>query len=819
MSKSQIPSRFWGVKVSAFALIAGVLLTVAGVFGVFGSPSDFFRLSAPVVNETSAPLDIAVSLPNVSGTPGVISVPITVGDLTGQSIFSYDLQVTHDATIVTPASPAYDTAGTLSASTAITVNTTNSGHLILGGFQGMAFSGSGTLIYLRFNIIGTTGQVSPLTFQNYTDPASNPHPGFRFNEGTPASTTTSGSITVAPPPTATSTATSTATATATNTATSTATNTATNTPTNTATNTPTFTATPTNTATNTPTFTPTSTSTSTATNTATSTPTNTPTSTATNTATATATATPICPLLNIPNVTTLTNSAVTLPVDTSDVTGMGAVSATFSITFDPSVMSLTGMTLGAVGTSNGGGRSLSYTTPSAGTLNISITGPNQFSGAGTLVNLNFNVTALPGASSSVVFATFQYNGGPPCGSAHDGSVTVVAGTITGTVTYGNILGPPAPRPVPNVLLSAAGSPPVSTFTDSSGNYSLSGFGSGGYVITPSKTGGQNGAITALDAARITQYVVSVIGLTPTQRTVADVSGGGGISSFDATLLARYRVGLGPPTGSSGNWIFTPANNSHSTIYTDVSNENYTALLMGDVTGNWDYPSSVPRPVNGPERAAAVIAPRIVSNGGDITIPVRVQGAADKGIVAYEFDLKYDPSVIQPQDGTVALAGSVSRGLTAVANATQPGLLRVVVFGAMPLDHDGLLMDLRFTAVGAPGSVSPLVWERFAFNDGDPQAITSDGSVEITPATADDTFIEGRVLTPLGAGIPNARVTLTDTAGQSRAILSNGFGNYRFGGLQNGQAYIISVESKQYIFTPVNVSISGGSVTADVIADR
>src|ERR1043166_3415099 len=140
MSKSQIPSRFWGVKVSAFALIAGVLLTVAGVFGVFGSPSDFFRLSAPVVNETSAPLDSAVSLPTVSGTPGVISVPITVGDLTGQSIFSYDLQVTHDATIVTPASPAYDTAGTLSASTAITVNTTNSGHLILGGFQGMAFS-------------------------------------------------------------------------------------------------------------------------------------------------------------------------------------------------------------------------------------------------------------------------------------------------------------------------------------------------------------------------------------------------------------------------------------------------------------------------------------------------------------------------------------------------------------------------------------------------------------------------------------------------------------------------------------------------------
>src|SRR2546422_1372587 len=50
-------------------------------------------------------------------------------------------------------------------------------------------------------------------------------------------------------------------------------------------------------------------------------------------------------------------------------------------------------------------------------------------------------------------------------------------TITGTVTYGNALSGPSPRFVSHVLLSGAGSPAVSTFSDfPGGDYSLTGFG-------------------------------------------------------------------------------------------------------------------------------------------------------------------------------------------------------------------------------------------------------------------------------------------------------------------------------------------------------
>ena len=74
---------------------------------------------------------------------------------------------------------------------------------------------------------------------------------------------------------------------------------------------------------------------------------------------------------------------------------------------------------------------------------------------------------------------------------------------------------------------------------------------------------------------------------------------------------------------------------------------------------------------------------------------------------------------------------VSRGLIAVANPNKPGLLRVVVYGPMPIDGDGVLLNLRFTAVGTSGSISPLTFERILFNEGDSQTTAIDGYVLLT----------------------------------------------------------------------------------------
>jgi len=112
------------------------------------------------------------------------------------------------------------------------------------------------------------------------------------------------------------------------------------------------------------------------------------------------------------------------------------------------------------------------------------------------------------------------------------------------------------------------------------------------------------------------------------------------------------------------------------------------------------------------------------------VPINVEGIANKDVIAYEFDLRYDPSVIQPLGDVVDVKDTASRGLSVVTNATQPGLLRVVVYGAWPITDEGVLLNLRFTAVGAPGSTSALTFERIMFNEGEPSVSMREGQVRI-----------------------------------------------------------------------------------------
>lgn len=61
-------------------------------------------------------------------------------------------------------------------------------------------------------------------------------------------------------------------------------------------------------------------------------------------------------------------------------------------------------------------------------------------------------------------------------------------------------------------------------------------------------------------------------------------------------------------------------------------------------------------------------------------------------------------------------------------------------------------------------------------------------------------ISGRILTPAGRGIPNARVTMTDTENVSRTLITNAFGYYRFVDIPGGSTLTISVSAKRYSFT-------------------
>lgn len=387
-----------------------------------------------------------------------------------------------------------------------------------------------------------------------------------------------------------------------------------------------------------------------------------------------------------------------------------------------------------------------YVTDAAGT-NILVTLLHVASNSQTWTRVTYDMSAFAGTTVAIRFLVHGDGFGlftnmyvdDVCISSTSTSTPTATPTntstpspvINGTVTYGNAIGAPAQRFVSNALISAAGSTvSMSTFTGTDGAYSLSGFDSGSYTITPSKTGGQDNAISSFDAALIAQHVVGppFPHLSGNQLLVADVSGNGNISSFDAAEVAHYVV-ANSPTGNSGNWIFNPASNFHATVNSSIAGEDYAALLMGEVSGNWGGSGS--RRVSGPERGIEVSAPQLAAEShSNLVIPIRVQGATDKGIISYEFNLRYDPLVIRPQTNPIDLVGTISRDLTTDVNAQTPGLLKVAVYGPMPINRDGILLNLRFTTVGAPGLASSLVWERIMFNEGGPIVQAADGNIEV-----------------------------------------------------------------------------------------
>jgi hypothetical protein len=68
-------------------------------------------------------------------------------------------------------------------------------------------------------------------------------------------------------------------------------------------------------------------------------------------------------------------------------------------------------------------------------------------------------------------------------------------------------------------------------------------------------------------------------------------------------------------------------------------------------------------------------------------------------------------------------------------------------------------------------------------------------------TAAFVSISGRVITPQELGLNNTLVTLTDTNGESRTVMTGKSGSFRFTDVAAGETYILTVTSKRYTYSP------------------
>lgn len=172
-------------KISLFALSAFAIILIFAQTSKAIGPNDNSFLSP---RDPAAGAIITVTAPTTSSSNGsTITVSIMASDTTGLGATGYDMRLMFDPSVIIPVGANFgcSTAGTIFTGNATCNLFPTPNVLAVNVFQITPVVGAGPILNITFNVIGTPGSVSPLNFQF-----------FAFGEGTPASATVNGSVTV-----------------------------------------------------------------------------------------------------------------------------------------------------------------------------------------------------------------------------------------------------------------------------------------------------------------------------------------------------------------------------------------------------------------------------------------------------------------------------------------------------------------------------------------------------------------------------------------------------------------------------------------------
>ena len=256
------------------------------------------------------------------------------------------------------------------------------------------------------------------------------------------------------------------------------------------------------------------------------------------------------------------------------------------------------------------------------------------------------------------------------------------------------------RPVPGALIGDA-------VSAADGSYALIGDQGAPLTLSPRRSGGQRGAVSALDAAWVLQAIAGQRTLDAAERLACDVTGNGSLSTLDATRILQLSVGMTAPFPAAelcgSDWLFLPDLAGgppptqlmpllsgdacqpgaivHAPLAGPASAQRFRAAVIGDCTGNWQPPATASL-----SRAASpttVRAARPRRGAGDqLRLPIRVDG---RGFSAVELTLRADPSLTLREI-------RLSRRLGAAVQFAPrgDGTWSVAIASAQPLDRARLV---------------------------------------------------------------------------------------------------------------------------------
>jgi len=396
--------------------------------------------------------------------------------------------------------------------------------------------------------------------------------------------------------------------------------------------------------------------------------------------------------LSLPDTGGGQGTVVQIPIN-ANVNGL--VAASLTVTFDENVIA--GLSASAGNLTPGW--SLATNTATPGEIRISMISPGgPVSGSGILSYLEFDVVGSPGMTTTLELTNVLLNDGAIPVNKDAGSFSVdIVYDVSGSIHFWN------GGVVSGTLLTLAGDRVYTGLSGGDGTYTISGAATDDYMLTPNKVNEADG-ITGYDVSLALQHDAGLITLEGYAAIAADVNKSGTISSMDAYYIMQKAVELLtlPFPGAGTVWEFAPQNRSISNLNSNLTGQDFTALLIGDISGNWSPPLALQGNLAARDLAVVRVqgAPAIPDGIATAVItldPIDTQ--------AYSLDMVLSYNETQATPLSVDL-GPAASGWLLATNLNQPGEVRMTLAGSLPIIESGEILTLRFV-LSDPTQSTPL----------------------------------------------------------------------------------------------------------------
>lgn len=377
--------------------------------------------------------------------------------------------------------------------------------------------------------------------------------------------------------------------------------------------------------------------------------------------------------LYLPEASGQVGTILTTAVDSANVSGLVALD--LALSYDASILEVISVSAGSALTD----WSFLSNSNTSGEIVVSGASVNPLSGSGALVELTFRIIGDPNEISALTFTNATLNDGAIASTLVDGSVTVAPySAVSGQVTYRG----DTQRPIENATLSLLGPGFSSTVTDTSGGFIFAQLINSSYSLKPTfSTVGS--AITAYDAALTLQHAVGLQTLTGHAAIAADVNRNGSINSMDVYNILRHAAGLADISLVAGGtaWVFEPAQRQYAQMNTVLTEQDFSATLLGDVSGNWNAATqqsgeSIKLGIN-----------TVVDYRGDRTIARVFMQSPIANVLGMDLVLAYEPVAVPSEITAQTFTGAI--------NDQQAGEIRAALASSQGVSGDKAFLKLQF----------------------------------------------------------------------------------------------------------------------------